>query len=277
MAVKKGNYISGSIADVVFRENKGQQIIQSAPVKNIKRTIASKKSADIFGKSSSLSEIIRHLFEYVIIGFHDTSMVNRLIKSLQTILSHYCDAQTGTYDFNQNSFSRLNGFDFNLSSPLNESLWLSPESTLEKNTITITVPEMKIPKEFRFPEDTSSCIIDVMVNFYHLEKGIMMHLNPEIRRIEVLKTQAVLARQDLVFDAPAGCLCIAVIGLRYFAVRYNHTLPYNSKVFHPAGICAAYITPGTFDIKNIKKWYERGPVFTAASGRSSTTDQASLR
>jgi hypothetical protein len=277
MAILDGNFIKGSIERSVFKQHKALQILQSAPGKGgVKQTASTKKAAKLFGGASILGEVIRKMFENVIMDYYDGTMVTRLTAKLRMLLSHHFDKETETYAFTQNSFSRLNGFDFNLNSPVNESLWLVPESNLENNTLTVTVPEMKIPGELKFPENISSCTIDIMVNFYNLENGLQYWM-PEMKHITVDKSQGISDRQELIFTVPDGCLCIAAIGLRYSSIKYGHPMPYNSKDFHPAGICAAQISPGSLDMTTTKKWFKRKACFTAASDRSSTTGQASLR
>ena len=83
----------------------------------VKQTPDTKKLAYLFGRASMLGKMIRSHTANLIFGFHDGPMINRLKKKLQEILLQDYPVK-GEHQFTTDGFSQLNGFDFNLNSPL---------------------------------------------------------------------------------------------------------------------------------------------------------------
>lgn len=157
MAIRKGNFLIGKLKDLVYKKQKNQQIVQTAPGKGmVKQTPETKKLAYLFGRASMLGKIIRASAANLIFGFHDGPMINRLTKKIQEILLQYYPAQNEIHQFTTDGFSQLNGFDFNLDSPLNKSLWVEPVITLSGHELLVNLPEIKIPAELKFPENVKA-------------------------------------------------------------------------------------------------------------------------
>lgn len=276
MAIIRKNAVSGKIDRVSHRMWRNKHVVQSIPGPGLmKQTAETKKAATLFGKASSLGAQIRRMFDSIIImQLYDGPMIARLTKALQTILGQCFDKQNLTYTFFENSFERLKGFDFNLDSPLKDSMWLLPDSSFSEGTITVTLPELKINEEFRFPAETKKCTIHVCVKLYNLEGGYRAWVEEE-QTLEVNSKQLLLEKQNFSFPVPEGCLCMVGVSLRYYNFRYDTGL-FNTKTFNPSAICGAFITPGTF--KKEKRWHwEQRATAIAIFDTSATTDPASPR
>ena len=278
MAVKKGKFISGSMGNVVYKEINGVQVMQSKPGKGgVRQTPATKESASIFGKASTLASFFRGRMHHVINDNADGLVVSRFTTAVSSVIRHCYSPQTKTFHFEKDSFQSLIGFDFNIKSPLQKSMWLMPESKLAENKLTITLPELKTHEELKFPKGTNLCEIKICVLLYRLEEG-MEYKSAIVKTVEITSDLAILEEQDIEFNIPEGCFCIAAIGLHYYQVDQNVTTDRNSKIFNPAAICAAYNNEGTFNPEEPQRWWCRDKlIFKAASGMSATTDQASPR
>lgn len=278
MATKKGKFIVGSMGDVVYKEINGVQVMQSKPGKGgVKQTPATKESAGIFGKSSTLASSFRNRMYHVINENADGTVVSRFTTAVNLVIRHCYSPQTKTFHFEKDSFESLVGLDFNIKSPLQKSMWLMPESKLADNILTITLPELKTHEELKFPKGTNLCEIKICVLRYRLEEGLEYNM-PEVKTVEITSDLAILEEQDLEFNIPEGSFCIAAIGLHYYEVNRNKTTDRNSKTFNPAAVCAAYSNEGTFNPEEPQLWTRRDRlVFKAASDTSATTDQASHR
>ena len=171
-------------------------------------------------------------------------MVNRFNTPIKAILRKCYDPATKKFHFEGDSFNRLAGFEFNIRSLLINSLWVSPQMSLNGNTLTISLPEIKIPAQLKFPQSADICEINVILTFTVLDPA--MHKNAVLKVTEIDITQETVPAHDFTFEVPDGCLCIAGLGLQYFSLYQNIKTPLNSKTFHPAGIVGAIITPGTF-------------------------------
>jgi len=276
MAIRKGNFLTGKLKNLVYRKQKNVQILQTKPGKGmVRQTPDTKKKAYLFGRASTLGKFIRTLAENLIFEFHDGPMVNRLTKKLQEILLPYYPVDNEIHQFTTDGFAALNGFDFNLNSPLNKSLWVEPITVLSGNELRVILPEIKIPIELKFPQDCEKCIITISTNSFDMNNGYRS-LHPDVRQIEVKKDQETLEKQELSFQLPAGCLCITGIAIQYFYEKYNLTLLYNHKDFNPAQICSAIITAGDFLFAEDRTW-GRTNWTKAAFDKYATINQASPR
>ncbi len=276
MAIRKGNFILGSIEGSVFKVFRGTQVIQSAPGKGgVKQTRATKKSAGLFGKGSALAAEIRRSLYHVIHENGDGTMVSRLTTEMAAIVRHCYQPQTETFLFETDSFKSLTGFNFNQKSPFQKSLWLDLENKLSENTLTVTLPQLKIPEELKFPNRTNLCRITVCITLISLKEGLKYQV-PVLQTLDITSDQHIAEKHDFEFAVPEGCLCVAGIGLNYFAVNKGITVDKRSKDFNPAVICAAFVNNGTFHTEEPNLWIFRDKiVFKAASDTSATTDQAS--
>lgn len=275
MAILKKKQAIGKLGKIVLRQYRKQVIAQSAPGKGmVKQTEPTKKTATLFGKASTLGAIIRKAFSIdTIRNMHDGEMTSRLTSRLRTILAQSIDLEMEDYSFHEDSFESLNGFDFNIKSPIKSSMWTLPKTTFSQGTITITLPELIINKGFMFPKDTNKCELHFSLLVYDL---LTRHTSLPIEKhtLELTDKQYLLEKQSFSFTVPDGCLCMIGVSLRFNKDHYDKGL-YNSKTFNPSGIFGAILTPGTF--KNEKKWkWEDNAHSTAIFGKSATTDPASL-
>jgi len=276
MAIRKGNFLIGKLKDLVFRKLKNVQIVQTKPDKNtVRQTPDTKKKAYLFGRASMLGKSTRWLNRILIFGFHDGPMINRLTKKFQEILLPYYPVKNETHPFTTDGFARLNGFDFNLNSPLHKSFRAEPVITLSGHELKVTFPEINVPGELKFPENCDSCIITISTSAIDLENGYES-LRPDYRQIEISKEQQSLEKQEFSFQLPHGCLCITGIALQYFFKKHNLKLLYNHKEFNPAQICSAVITEGKFLLKKNRAWAQSRWT-KAAFDKYATINQASPR
>lgn len=278
MATKKGKFIAGSMGNVVYKEINGVQVMQSKPGKGgVRQTPATKESAGLFGKSSTLASYFRGRMHPVINENADGLVAGRFTSAVNSVIRHCYSFKTKTFHFEKDSFESLVGFDFNIKSPVQKSMWLMPESKLAENILTITLPELRTHEELKFPKGTNLCEISICVLRYKLEEGLE-YKKLEVKTVEITSDLAMLEEQDLEFNIPEGSFCIAAIGLHYYEVIKNKAVDRNSKTFNPAAICAAYLNEGTFKPEEPQLWqYRHKLVFKAASDTSATTDQASPR
>jgi hypothetical protein len=253
-----GKYIKGSAGKFVYKVIDGVQILQSAPGKGgVKQTKATKKAANIFGRSSALACTFRSGLKPVFNSFYDGKMVSRLTGEVSALVRQCYQATTQTFIFNTDSFKSLAGFNFNLASPLQRSLWLPVESKIAGNVLTITLPELKVKEDLKFPKVSNLCRIIICLKIFNLEKGLELKMQ-EIRRLEVKSDQVLVERQDFEFQIPEGCLCLAGIGLHYYTMSDGIAYSNNNKTFNPSGICAAHFNPGTFKDDEPLKWNFKG-------------------
>ena len=245
MARFDGKKIRGIVGDVVFKDSEDGKstIVQAAPVK-VRLSKGSKGSNKKFGQASVLAGVIRKRMEQITQTFHDTKMALRSDAIIRDILNKCFDKNTKTYHFPDDCFKPLVGFEFNKKSLVTNSLYVTPEVSLNGNQISVNLPEIQLKKQLKFPKGSNCCEINVIVSFIALEKGMIK--SNAAQSIEVESDVEVLPAQEFTFDVPDGVLCVVGLGLTYFSKTNNVKTLMISKAFKPANVCGTCLTPGVF-------------------------------
>lgn len=245
MARFDGKKIQGVIGNLVFKNSgdKKSTIIQIKP-HIIKQTKASKVTAGVFGQASSLAKMLRMDFISIMSGFYDGGMINRFTTLNRAILDYCYDKATNTYVFEENSFERLEGFELDNKSLLNNYFWLDPEVRIQGTQLSLTIPAFETGKQLKFPGNANTCKVKLTVGQYNFE----LHRKREeyYTEVNVDLSQGMVPEQVFMFDIAEGCLCVTGIGLEYFYQYNDVKTSLNSKELSPAKLLSAVITPGTF-------------------------------
>lgn len=250
MARMDGKFIRGIAGDLTFRKVKDQQIVQGkTKKKQIDMTAATCNAAFIFGRASTLASYIRVEID-PIIGFYDGGMISRFTGECNQILQQAATAEENVYDYSQTHFNRLNGFEFNIESPVKNYLFAQPIVTLTEQTVTIDLPEIKIPKELKFPENAQYCTVAFSVSLFDLNTN--QYFSNEIKSFEIeWKPKAFsFPAQQLVFEGSPGCLCIIALALYYSERTFAGKAVLNNKKLSPSAILKADFCPGETVPKN---------------------------
>lgn len=258
MATFDGKHLKGLIGNLVVRKGKKKQIVQTAPG-HIRQTEATKKAANIFGQGSVLAGSVRDNLSALFDSNYDGGMINRLNTPVRAVLRQCYDHETGQFNFADDSFSRLAGFEFNSKSLLINHLWVKPQMKYAENILTISIPEIKIPAQLKFPAKANFCQLKIAVSKIALLQALQHPTYTQ--EIEISKTDQLIPAREFSFKVPDGVFCVAGISLNYFSLNDNVKTVLNSKTLNPAGIIGAVITPGNFT--------DPGPVLTETGGRAS--------
>ena len=249
MAIGKGDLISGKLGKLIGRIVDGEQIWQSRG-QTPKQTKATKKSAALFGINSSLASYIRGTVCYNFDS--DKTMISRLTSETYAIFRHCHDKGTNSFSFARNSYNRLKGFEFNVKSPLVNSLWVRPALSVADDKLIIKFPEISVPRDLRFPANAISCAPLMDIFLYTPSEGYFTFKAYDIEEISNVK--GIVPAQEFKIDLPKGCICIVGLGLFYFSKQYTVKKLINSQEFSPAGICGVCINPGVTDLNDLREW-----------------------
>lgn len=255
MAKLDGDFLRGMIGPVVNKKYRNKQVITQSPKYNPnKRTEPSKKAAVQFGVSSNLACSLRDNFEHVIVGLYDGPMINRLLKEVRIVLEQSMDQQNEIFHFDSESFSRLNGFEFNEDSPVRDNLFIQPVTTLTGQNLQVSFPEMHIPRDLKFPKTSGLCMLGVALGMYDLSNGRSTMSPVQSVEIKYNPVGAVLPARTFDFEIESGCLCIVVISMQYLKTTFAGNMLINNKQFSPCGILKARIADGQPDPLKTKSW-----------------------
>ncbi|MES2416613.1 MAG: hypothetical protein V4541_00410 [Bacteroidota bacterium] len=247
MANSDGKFMRGLINNLLYREYRGKQIIQSKPqMRKNHRTAGTIKAAKVFGKASKLACKIRVGLSWTTGKFYDGTMIFRLNTEILHCLNSIKDAETQSFNCRTDSFLSLTGFEFNLGSPLKKQLLIHPRITLNGTTLRVEIPELKIPTELKFPEDRLNyCRLLMETTMIDLVHGHPKHLSPQIMDISYSYKPVLAPGQTFEFELAPGCLCITAISLQYVNSTFAGDVIVNNKSFNPAAIVHATVTGGS--------------------------------
>ncbi len=245
MAIFDGKRLRGIVGNVVFKDDKDKKntIVQQAPVV-VRQSEKTKVASGVFGQGSVLAGVIRRDMEIITRECYDSGMCNRFNKPVRDILNKCFDKATKIYHFSADSFEPLTGFEFNLKSLVTNSLYVKPVVSLSGNQLTVSIPEIQVKQQLKFPAGANLCEIGVVVCFVALEQG--MKQEESLQSIEIGSGATVLLPHNFIFEVPEGCLCVVGLGLNYFHKQNDIKTVKTHKTFNPANICGAIITEGVF-------------------------------
>ena len=254
MARLKGKFIVGTIGAIVYRVLYNKQILQAkrAPGK-VSLAAASLCAAVMMGKVSALAKYIRQSLQKAIDGCYDGRMINRLTTEVSAIISQ---CKTGNViSFSRFSFCGLSGFDFNINSPMRESIGFSPAVTQADGKLIVSLPDIVMPEQLHFPSGASACEINISVSMISLKDNLVAQY-PLRQAVRVERSMQVVPAREFTFVVPDGCLCLLSLSLKYSSVKNNMVTLYNNKTFNPVCILDAFITDGDFVADQDVLWLE---------------------
>lgn len=244
MGIMDGKFLRGTVGGSVFKKRRNKQIVQGkSKKKQIDMTVASYDAAFVFGRASTLASSIR-IATSNLTPFYDGNMISRFTGECNYILQQATIDAGKNFNFTEDAFNRLNGFEFNQDSPVKKYLFAQPITSFEGNQLTISIPEMQVPNDLKFPERARYCIIAFHVCLLDLKNDL--YKSQEIQSFEIewiLPAYTIPARQ-LSFEAAAGCLYIVSLGLFYLEKTFAGNAVINSTAFSPSAILKAGFCPG---------------------------------
>lgn len=254
MARVYGDFLKGIVGPVSLKVLNGIQVVsQRMWPGTMNQTVNTKKTANTFGVASSLACNVREVFQNQINGFADSGMVNRLNSRMTGILNICRDPESRLYNFEEDSFNQLTGFDFNMNSPLFKALRIVPDINFNEGILSITAPPAKVPAKLKFIARSTNCEVIASVGWFRLEEGEKTYSTID-QSIVVKRELPNLDQLSFKFDIPNGCLCIVSIFLKYYLRVGKREVILNSKKYSPAGICAALLIPGKYEERDKQIW-----------------------
>ncbi|MEC4050507.1 hypothetical protein OX284_013775 [Flavobacterium sp. SUN046] len=167
--MNKNNQFVGRIGNVVFKQIGKTIIVQSSP-HNIKQTIATKKSSNEFLQCSTWAKHLRNCLKPFLNDCSDTFMYKRFTSAVYNAIQQNNSLPKGERSPLNSDMSYLNGFEFNINSPLSNSLFISATISLNnQNQIQINLPEFDPKTAVNFPKN----ICDAELIFYIIASNMV--------------------------------------------------------------------------------------------------------
>ena len=254
MAILDGKFIKGAIGNYTFKKVGETQILQGKSALNKKKmTEASLRTASDFGVASNFASQVRLSLSQLIDKRYDGTMIYRFTSAMGYVLRQAKDPSTGNYIFSKESFSRLDGFEFNSKSLLINSLSVTPSTSLTETNLTVQIPAIAIPKQLKFPDEATTCKLVVQLSQFDLVNGF--YKDDQVETLTIINKKGETEPHSFSFSVQPGCLCIAGMALQFFRDTSAYTILLNSKSFNPTYILMAELADGTIDPSITTKWY----------------------
>lgn len=149
MARQKNMKFTGTVNGLIYYQLRGEYYVKTKPV-NVNRTIASTRSAVIFGQATKLAASIRYALAPLLPNARDRAMMHRLNKAVNNWLQYAPETITNTFT----PVNPLQGFNFNeacyLQSAFKTTLTVS---TPQNNSIAVHIPAFNPVDVLTVPEN----------------------------------------------------------------------------------------------------------------------------
>lgn len=234
--ISKKNIISGSIANLVFRDLGGKQIVQSHPG-SLKQTQATKASSSEFRQCSSWARQLRMGLTSFLAGQTDSYMYRRLTGQLYNALLGNTHLPKGERTPLNASMKDLEGFDFNIHSPFKD--YFAPGITTvmdAERQLHITVPALDPGSQMLFPRGVYNAELLVLAYATHFKYNaslVDVFFTLPMERHVAIAQKTVWTSPPL----PEGCLVMVTAKVLYYTPDKFMGRKYsNSKTLNPATI-----------------------------------------
>ncbi|SMD18323.1 hypothetical protein, partial [Pedobacter nyackensis] len=192
----------------------------------------------------------------IVTDFYDGTMVYRFKTVVQQTMRQAMYHQTGGYHFTTNTFDKLNGFEFNADSPVNNILFVQPVQTINGNILTINLPEIHVSEDMKFPRKAGSRFLNIAVGMYDLTYGHKTICPVQTIEIPNDSKNDVIPAQELTFEIEPGCLCVSVFSFQFIQKTFSGNQIMNSKGFNPVAVFRAVMVDGVVDKQRTENWQE---------------------
>ncbi len=255
MAINDGKYLHGAVGKYVYRKYRGKQVIQERPIsENFRQTKDTKKAASLFGIASNLACAFRDNMWDTIGELQDGTMVSRFNTEVLFAVRQAYNPETKTYHFSNEGLERMNGFEFNMDSPLRNYFFVQPGVTITGKTLKVVLPGFDMPKDIKYPKDTKNCKVSISLAMYDLTHGKQKRETVQSIDIKSAFVQQKIEPRQFDFELEPGCVCIISISLKYEQDTFSGTRSLNSKKCNPSAILKTFIADG--EVSADLKWHE---------------------
>lgn len=232
--INKKNILSGRIANLVFRNVEGKQIVQSRP-ENMRQTTATKLSSSEFTQCSRWAKSLRLSLIPFLVGLTDTYMYRRFTGQLYQALQTNTAILKGLRTPCNADMSGLVGFEFNTHSPFTHYFLPKLNVSLDsQRQLRVILPEFEPKTEVVFAEKTHQAELIVYVLATNLEPNkaaIETHFILPIER----QTALIPETQWTSLALPADYFVMVSAKIMYYNTNKFTAKNYvNSKELNPA-------------------------------------------
>lgn len=226
--------ISGRIQNVIFYK-RGDKYYNRAMPATVKQTIATKKSASVFGKAAKMGKWLREQLVTTIPFPADNNMQTRLVSALlQWLRSDYVAAVTCDH------IPMLSSFSFTPADTVRKRWRVNMQVTHSgEDMLQLIIPAFVPSKSMQAPAGTVLVTCKIAAAVCNASTGLAMgsfstSIDYEYNDIEV--PEQII---NLPVPTSAGSLALTTMYLEYYSTKNNRMQLTTKKAFIPAGVVDA--------------------------------------
>jgi len=231
----KDHRITGSLGDLVFRTVNGRTIVQRKPEKHqVKQTKRTQQASSDFGRASTLAKKIRVGIQPFTRGFGDSHSFCRLRTQLQLAARTDNPAPLGEKNLWDGTPALLDGFEYNLHSPYEETCRISiRDVVLDAQRLHFTLDGFHPKQAITWPGGAEKAKVCFWISVHRREDDLPVYkelLPLAITPNNVMLPETRFSSQTL----PAGGMLYLWGGILYY--EYNSVLDWvcmNHKQLQP--------------------------------------------
>jgi hypothetical protein len=256
MAHKKGDLFSGAIGPVVFKIVNGRQIICARPGKGkVKLSDSTKKAGKTFGMAATIGARIRRTINQQLANKCDKTSSSRLSGELFSILHKCRNIDTMEFEYKDDSFKSLEGFEFNSNSKVKTQITSMPVAELVNGMLKVNFGQIKVYDQLKFPSGSYHCLLTATVSLLNL-KANAISVRAESLEKSINVTEKTVQPFTFEFTVPNGCLYLLCLYQQYTASTKDQVKAGGITKLNRACILKVAISPGTYDGTDTFVWEE---------------------
>lgn len=251
MARIRNGLISGRIGPIDYYVVNGVQFAKSHQP-NVRRSENTIVAAKVFGVATALANEFRQSFAGVLLAYKKKRLTDRFTGALFSALNPLWREKSKTFVLKRNSFSALQGFEFDEKALVGNYIKVVPSIEFSRQVLRISLPKLEYNKNLLFPDPAMKCEVIVSVSLFRLKEGL---------RIPVAESQQVSVSQStssaatvFKFDVPKGCLAVATLFLNFLKTNPAVWRTMTTEEFNPGNIIAAVYQTGSFEGGDDRHW-----------------------
>ncbi|WP_207426468.1 hypothetical protein [Pedobacter sp. SYSU D00535] len=239
MAVYNGKSLSGLIGNIVLRQMRDKNVAQSRP-SSFEQSESTRDNGTELSRASAFGKLVRIIFQPLLMGNYDGGMVNRLSVAIRMAIRENQAQQVWARGVEGAKMEKLEGFEFNLNSPLENVFNVFPVASISgQDELIIEVPSFKPEHDIRTKLDWTCGSLRILTAVLDLENYAFCYLPEQelsFRRTEEENAafQSLVPLAGLKEHIVITCLAVELIK----ETRRGQSI-LNNKQFNPVSIIGA--------------------------------------
>lgn len=215
--------------------------VSGSRIKNDPRFERTRENIEEFGRAATASKLLRSALRATLANTRDSAMTPRLTKMFLQVVKTDPVNRRGKREVVEGDFSLLKGFEFNIASPLDRTLYAVPTLTFNRDqgSATITIPPIVPAHAIVWPEGATHCVVissavelDFTTNDYGHSSFRSDAIEKDSGDVAELVIQHTVTPQS-------GLPIVLTLGVEFYQLMNGEHYPLKNGAFNSLSLVAA--------------------------------------